>query len=272
MGVIFAVAPLQFLLLVLPNPSALFLLRVGKRLRFLHGLKNSTLFDPHSSMKHSNVLFVTLTYDVKRSGIRKAWEAIGDDFNTRIRNLRKKFGSLSYLRCWEASRRGYPHIHVLMIFHDYSFKVAFRQLKNTRFGFRQVYRIHEKEEFERSWHSFVDVQAIRKMGEGIAYVTKYMTKSKSSLQTLTLALCWLFKKRSFAISGDFYCSYTDMIKEQNQSMIVQTDLTGGIISLHVSWVKIGEKGELYSAKKLGITHNEWRKTITDRQILNEILT
>ena len=110
------------------------------------------------------------------------------------------------------------------------------------------------------------------MSEGITYVTKYMTKSKSSLQTLTLALCWLFKKRSFAISGDFYSSYNDMIHEQKRSMIVQTDLAGGIVSLQIVWVKIGEKGELFSAKKLGIDHNEWRKTITDRAVLNEILT
>jgi hypothetical protein len=61
-----------------------------------------------------------------------------------------------------------------MVFHDYSFKIAFSQFKNNRY----VYRIEEKDEFEKSWHSFVDVQAIRKTREGISYVTKYMTKTK----------------------------------------------------------------------------------------------
>ena len=52
--------------------------RVGKRLRFLNSLKNSVLYVPHSSIKQSNVLFTTLTYDVKRSDIRDAWETIGE--------------------------------------------------------------------------------------------------------------------------------------------------------------------------------------------------
>jgi len=98
--------------------------RVGKRLRFLNSLKGGSLFDPHGSIKSSNVLFVTLTYDVKRSGISEAWETVGEEFNNWIRNLRKKFGRISHLRCWEASEKGYPHIHVLMIFHNYEFRVT----------------------------------------------------------------------------------------------------------------------------------------------------
>ena len=159
-----------------------------------------------------------------------------------------------------------------MVFHDYQFRIAFSQLKRTKYGsYRRVYRIAEKEEFEKSWHSFVDVEAVRKMGEGISYIRKYLRKSGHQLQTLTLALCWLFKKRSFAVSGDFYSSYKDMIHEQKKSTIVQTDLVGGIMSLNVVWVKIGEKGELFSAKKLGIDLNEWRKVITDRKVLSKIL-
>ena len=98
--------------------------RVGKRLKFLNGLKDSALFDPHSSIKLSNILFVTLTYDIKKSSIRDAWETVGGDFNNWIRNLRKKYGRISHLRCWEASKKGGPHIHVFMIFHDYQFRVT----------------------------------------------------------------------------------------------------------------------------------------------------
>jgi hypothetical protein len=68
-----------------------------------------------------------------------------------------------------------------------------------------VHRIAEKEAFEKSYHSFVDVQAVRKLREGIKYILKYLSKNKymGKSQTLILALCWLFKKRSFAVSGDF---------------------------------------------------------------------
>jgi len=93
--------------------------RIWKRIKNLYNLKEWTLFDPHGNIKLSNVLFATLTYDIKRSTISNAWETVGDDFNKWIRNLRKKFGRISYFRSLEASKRGYPHIHILMIFHDY---------------------------------------------------------------------------------------------------------------------------------------------------------
>ena len=229
--------------------------RVAKRLRFLNDLKNSVLFDPHSTDKVSNVLFVTLTYDVKRSTVRDAWDTIGEDFNNWIRNLRKKFGRISHLRCWEASKQGYPHIHVLMIFHDYEFKV-------TRIN--EKYRILEKEEFEKSYHSFVDVQALRELRAGVKYVTKYLKKTKeSTAQNLTLAMCWLFRKRSFAVSGDLYELLQEEIQKSRRGILFQVDLLGLKIDLRIQWILIG----MFSAKRLGIDGNEWRKTITDRIIL-----
>jgi hypothetical protein len=122
--------------------------------------------------------------------------------------------------------------------------------------------------FERSWHSFVDVQAVRKMREGITYILKYLTKTRNDTRTqvLTLALCWLFKKRSFAVSSDFHELLYAMIETKHR--LIQTDLFGNKVELMVVWVFIG----IFPASKLGITHNEWRKTITDRAVLNEILT
>ena len=234
--------------------------RVAKRLGFLNDLPNNILFDPHSTDKVSNVLFVTLTYDVKRSTVRNAWDTIGEDFNNWIRNIRKKFGGISHLRCWEASKKGYPHIHVLMIFHDYEFKV-------TRIG--EKFRILEKEEFEKSYHSFVDVQALRELGQGVRYITKYLTKTKKEnpTQNLTLALCWLFRKRSFAVSGDLYELLQEEIKKSTKGILIQVDLQGMEISLGIQWILIG----VFSAKRLGIDGNEWRKTITDKDILRTIL-
>jgi hypothetical protein len=144
-----------------------------------------------------------------------------------------------------------------MIFHDYEFKVM---------AINGKYRILEKDEFEKSWHSFVDVQAIRQFREGVRYVTKYLTKTKreSKTQVLTLALCWLFRKRSFAISGDMQEVIESSI---GHGQMIQTSLMGEEVTINVVWVFIG----IFSAEKLGITHNEWRETITDREVLNEIL-
>ncbi|MCJ7635100.1 hypothetical protein MUP77_22255 [Candidatus Bathyarchaeota archaeon] len=222
--------------------------RIDRRLGSLHKLEDRAFFDPHSNVKTSKVLFATLTYDTSRCSMKEAWENIGEEFNNWIRNLRKKFGRISYLRGWESSKKGYPHIHVLMVFHDYDFKINFSQLK----GHRQVYRIEEKEEFEKSWHSFVDVQAIRKMREGIGYVTKYMTKTRyeSEKQILTLALCWIFEKRSFAVSGDLYEVIYTLIKIRK---MVQTDLFSNPIALDCKWILIG----IYSAELLDINPSTW---------------
>lgn len=57
-------------------------------------------------------------------------------------------------------------------------------------------------------------------------------------------------------------------KTKRSSALVQIDLQGVEINLKVEGVFIG----IFSAKSLGIDQNEWRKTITDREVLNEILT
>lgn len=54
----------------------------------------------------------------------------------------------------------------------------------------------------------------------------------------------------------------------NHQKLIQTDLMGEEVNLKVMWVLIG----IFSADKLGITCNEWRIKITDKEVLNEILT
>jgi hypothetical protein len=44
-------------------------------------------------------------------------------------------------------------------------------------------------------------------------------------------------------------------------------LLGIAIDLGVKWIMIG----IFSAKQLGIDSNEWRRTITDKGVLSEIL-
>ena len=66
--------------------------------------------------------------------------------------------------------------------------------------------------------------------------TKYLSKYTAKSQTLTLALSWLFKKRSFAVSGDFHKVIYSMINIQYR--LIQTDLLGKKIDLRVVWVVI----------------------------------
>jgi hypothetical protein len=68
------------------------------------------------------------------------------------------------------------------------------------------------------------------------------------------------------VSGDFHELLYAMIETKYR--LIQTNLFGHEIDLHAFWVFIG----IFPADKLGITGNEWRKTITDREVLNQILT
>ena len=70
-------------------------------------------------------------------------------------------------------------------------------------------------------------------------------------QTLTLTLCWLFKKRSFAVSGDFQEAVYTVLKIRYR--FVQTNLFGNKMTSKVEWVLIG----IYSAELLGVNPSVW---------------
>lgn len=223
--------------------------RLHKRLNHLKKMKDYTLFDSRSNIKETNCLLVTLTYDTKRASIQEAWENIGSDFNSYITNLRKKFGKASCVRVWESFFNGYPHIHALLIFHNYGFRTYRHNGK---------WRIKKKGEFENGYHSFVDVQAVRSLRSGLSYVTKYMMKAygesynsevglRKNLSDLTLAMCWIFRKQSFSVSRDF----SDLIQtlhNSNHFEIFQYNLVGRKVLNRPVWVLIG----VYSAGLLGI--------------------
>ena len=68
------------------------------------------------------------------------------------------------------------------------------------------------------------------------------------------------------MSGDFHEAIYAIINSQHE--IVQIDLLGNRIEQSVKWIFI----DVFSASKLGIDRNEWRKVIIDREILTEILS
>lgn len=74
-------------------------------------------------------------------------------------------------------------------------------MKNCYDSYRRIYRRQEKEKFEKSYHSFVDVQAIRKLKKGIKDVTKYLFKTTYVVpfQVFTLAAYRLYKKTFFCV-------------------------------------------------------------------------
>ena len=162
-------------------------------------------------------------------------------FNRFKANLRKKYGAFDMFRVWEAHKSGYPHGHLIAIFHDQEFDAFFYQ---------GSWRIQEKREIEEAWpcgHS--DVEALASTRGGISYVAKYLGKLHrvgvtgqgvqadagddmaslvSRTSARTLSLMWIFRKRSFSLSKGFR-SAIDAIRtlhNQNPARLGQVDLAG----------------------------------------------
>ena len=114
--------------------------RVESRFRGLsHKAENLVFFNPKDrSEKHTSALWVTLTYDTKLCSYKEAWEQIGIQFNGFMAYARRQFGKVSCCRVFESFENGYPHIHCILLFQEYTFAV-FRDSKGQ-------FRVHEKDD------------------------------------------------------------------------------------------------------------------------------
>jgi hypothetical protein len=218
--------------------------KVKRRLSLFHK-KDYEFFKPKDKDPRASVLFVTLTLDPKRITLKEAWETIGSEFNRWITGLRRKYGRIYALRTWEAMENGYPHVHSVLVFQDHAFQV-WKQYKSGK----TIWRIGPKEEFEL-WKGFTDVQAVKSYHEALSYLEKYILKDlsqeESPKQDLTLALCWIFRKRSFSVSRDLQKSINDLISNlHNSNQGYQKTIEGD--SLEVTWVFIG----IFTLEELGI--------------------
>jgi len=168
-----------------------------------------TFFNPKDrGHKETSALWVTLTYDTKRCSYSEAWENIGIEFNGFMSYIRRHFGKVSCCRVFESFENGHPHIHCILLFKEHSFSV----LRDARGQFR----IHEKDIIADGWHSNVDVKAMSSLSGGLSYLKKYLLKGidvlKSDSKGLkTLALCWIYRKRAFSVSGSFRQALTDLV-------------------------------------------------------------
>jgi len=191
----------------------------------------------------TSLLWVTLTFDTKRGSLIHAWEHLGKDFNRFMSALRAKYGKISYLRVWEAYENGYPHVHIVMFFHDAQFSVFphFSEKEG-----KLTFRIKEKAQISEFWHSHVDIQAVSSLRNVFTYLKKHQEKIilglSGSIQEgegpkvgfdlenvkglRTLFLSWIFRKRSFSVSGRFREVFSDLIYHlHNSKMLKQMDLS-----------------------------------------------
>jgi hypothetical protein len=218
-------------------------------------------FDPRArGANATRALWTTLTYDTKLCSFKEAWERIGVEFNGFMAHVRRHFGKVSCCRVFESFENGYPHIHCILLFQEHSFSV-FRDAKSQ-------FRIHEKALFAQGWHSNVDVKAMSSLAGGFSYLKKYLLKGidfeKADSKGLkTLALCWIYRKRAFSVSGQFRKALTDLITDLHNSnkKMVQVTLTGKIIE-EEGFVLLGFVG----SDVLELDKDCWFAMLTSKQI------
>ena len=236
--------------------------RVESRFRGLsHKAENLVFFNPKDRVeKSTRALWITLTYDTKLCSYKEAWEQIGIEFNGFMAYVRRQFGKVSCCRVFESFENGYPHIHCILLFHEYTFSV-FRDTNGK-------FRVHEKDSIAQGWHSNVDVKAMSSMAGGFSYLKKYLLKgidfeNADSKGLKTLALCWIYRKRAFSVSGCFRKALTDLITDLHNSNkpLMQVTLFGEIIpeeQFHLLGFVTG--------KDLQIDHNTWFTVLNHQQL------
>jgi len=226
--------------------------RTERKLGFLKESENEVFFQPKDfdsdKPVKTRLLWVTLTWNSNLSSLKESWEHGEYYYNLFITNLRNHYGRIDVLRFPQASpdENGaaycYLHYHLVLLFLDCEFTV-FPSLSS---GGDLSYRIEEKDELaaQGKWHSFIDVKAINSMAGIYNYAVKHYENAgfgTSDEATLNNAFCWIFKKKSYTVSGGFRARYAEYITSlrNSKTCLGQSDLTGGVFPQ--IWVLVGIK-------------------------------
>jgi len=234
----------------------------------------------------TSLLWITLTWDPGQGDLVFAWENLGKDFNRFVSALRSKYGRVSHLRVWESYESGFPHVHAVVLFEKAEFTVFPHW--NSEKG-KLTFRIQEKAEISESWpRGFVDIQAVSSLSNVFTYLKKHQEKIilgvSGSIQERdsypsqdprvgfdlenvkglrSLFLCWLFRKRSFSVSGDFREKLHDLISHLHNSNMErrQVDLFGNVV-MEWEYEFLG----VFSGSELGIPGGIWVKALEEAEV------
>lgn len=216
--------------------------------RFLTWCKripNVTFYHPYQDNKTTQALFITLTYDTKLCDYRTAWERIAKEWNLFMSNMRKQYGRIATIRCFESFTNGHPHIHAILFFKDHTFKVCKCHTPDMK---KEYLGTTENVTIETYWHSMIVSKAVDELASAIQYLTKYLTKAVDYAKAQdekqeeadkiikTLALTWLFNKRAFSITNPYNVleleqAVLKQAKAHLKPVFLQTDLDGDTIPM-----------------------------------------
>ena len=86
----------------------------------------------------TQMLFISLTYDTKLGDFKQSWQTVSYYWNLFMANIRKQFGRVLSVRCYEATQQGYAHIHAILWFQDQNFhtflKLSHKKTEINTFG------------------------------------------------------------------------------------------------------------------------------------------
>ena len=194
----------------------------------------------------SPVLFATLEYDANRFDLYEGWQHVGKDFNRWKSHVRRKFGKFASVRVWESHESGYPHIHVALAFENKTFLGGYMSRRG-----KGKLRVKGKDfsTLRNSWkHGYSDFILCNSVKGAFKYAGKYLMKGISakdagSKAVKGLAMCWVFRKRSFSLSGYLAKLYTDEItlhSNSNKSLFGYEHLDGrGLLLAFTEWRVLG---------------------------------
>lgn len=224
--------------------------------------------------EHTCLLYLTLTYDTKRCTRTEAWQTIGKDLNRFFSRVRKAHGKIGVFRAWESFDNGYPHVHMLLYFHETSFTYFTHEVPyHDRRGnerVKETYRIvnFQRKKIADAWHSHVDIQAVTgngldRLDDVLSYIVKYKDEHVDPSQwnnkeLLTMVATWYFRLRQFGVSAGFF---GDLTKGSCviQTDPLQTDLEGNVITF-VTWEFMG----MIKGRNARIPPEVWDKTFDKR--------
>jgi hypothetical protein len=236
--------------------------RLEMRLNFLNNLKNVKFFDnvdfDKTAYAEANLFWITLTWDAKLCSLHEAWLNSYRELHRFKANLENKYGKIEWLVFIQpfpdvkGEAYGYPHFHIVMWFRDSTFH-AFPHLEKDKKGVMALkYRVSEKRDIEiaSKWHSFIDIQALSSIKGAVGYVKKYAKSvcyGESKKASLTCAMAWLYRKKSFSLTRGFQRVLSDLIASmRDRKRVFQKTLTNQLIPLW-SWEFLG----IRSASEVG---------------------
>ena len=166
------------------------------------------------------MFFLTLTYDHTDLSLGEAWKRCTLDIIKYEKQLRlRKDIKFSSIRCISAHTKGYPHIHILIIFKDQFYKVYKHICKKGKDKGKITWRLKSYETKKLLFgginsdktktpgylwqNGFVDVEGCINPQGSLNYILGYMSGEKGNnlMDSRSLALNWLFRKRSFGMSS-----------------------------------------------------------------------